>query len=665
MLGMGILHWFSSGIPGNEKIWMLSLAMLFGGLCFAAGWLPFHAVRSVNRKGLIITLAVAAAIALGTISFILPGMMPEMLSGGRFNATATVMNFVSGLFFVAAAAFFVARYIAARNSQDLLFFYFSGLTGVAELAFRFGREWGGQWWAWHTFRLAGCVALLAYAVLSLKKSEDKNKITDENFRNILRTSMDGFFTIDSEGRFIGANDVYCLFIGYDREEILRMTIRDIECDENPEEVARHMKKIIETGSDRFETHHRRKDGQIINIEASVHYLPQGQFFVFVHDIRARKQMLAALQRSEEELSAILENIPLATAIMDARLCAVRANAAMVGLARYTEDVEGQCIGRIFRCLYYSFDPAGCGKHPLCQTCTGRALLTDTLENQRNHFQEEWKLPARIGNEVQERDVLVSTVTLPAERKLVLLCLEDVSARKKLHQQLIMNDRLASIGLLASGVAHEIGNPLTIIAGYANTIPLMDDLPEGAKEGLKIITEESMRAGDILKNLLTFARAESVTKERLNVNGSIRRVLELRAHEQKVNNITTKLNLAPDLPEIFGNRTQLEQVFYNIVVNAEFSMVDSHKQGNLTVTSMSDGCIVRIAFADDGAGISEENLSRIFTPFFTTKKIGQGTGLGLSICLGIVADHGGRLWAESDAGKGATFFIELPVSNGQR
>ena len=140
------------------------------------------------------------------------------------------------------------------------------------------------------------------------------------------------------------------------------------------------------------------------------------------------------------------------------------------------------------------------------------------------------------------------------------------------------------------------------------------------------------------------------------------VLELRAHEQNTHNIRVDARLSPDLPEILGNSSQLEQVFFNIVINAEFFMLEAHGKGRLNIITEPMGDSVRATFADDGPGISPENMRRLFTPFFSTKEAGKGTGLGLSICHGIITEHGGRIWAESKPGNGSTFVIELPVLN---
>ena len=139
------------------------------------------------------------------------------------------------------------------------------------------------------------------------------------------------------------------------------------------------------------------------------------------------------------------------------------------------------------------------------------------------------------------------------------------------------------------------------------------------------------------------------------------MLELRAYEQKVNNIQVNTQFAPDLPEITADGFQLQQVLINIIINAEHFMIEAHRRGTFTITTERVGDIIRASFADDGPGIAEKNLGHLFDPFFTTKEVGKGTGLGLSISYGIITEHGGRIYAESELGKGATFIIELPIS----
>ena len=136
---------------------------------------------------------------------------------------------------------------------------------------------------------------------------------------------------------------------------------------------------------------------------------------------------------------------------------------------------------------------------------------------------------------------------------------------------------------------------------------------------------------------------------------------MRAYEERVNNIEVDKHLAPDIPEIMMDPFQIQQVFLNIVVNAEFAMLEEHQRGKLIITSEKANGMVKITFTDDGPGITEANLKRIFNPFFTTKEVGKGTGLGLSICHGIITEHGGKIYVKSVKGQGATFVVELPLT----
>jgi PAS domain S-box-containing protein len=243
-----------------------------------------------------------------------------------------------------------------------------------------------------------------------------------------------------------------------------------------------------------------------------------------------------------------------------------------------------------------------------------------------------------------------------------IAVSDITELKNMQAQLMAQDRLASIGQLVSGVAHELNNPLTGVIGFSELL-LKRELPDDIKKDLKIINDEAQRTARIVKNLLTFARKQPQGKQPMDINESIQTVLELCAHEQKVSNIKVNTRLAPDLPQIMGNSSQLQQVFFNIVINAEFFMSEAHERGTMTIITERIGDSVRASLADDGPGISKESMSRLFSPFFTTKEVGQGTGLGLSICHGIITEHGGRIYAESELGKGAAFIIELPIRQG--
>ncbi|MDD5288505.1 MAG: histidine kinase N-terminal 7TM domain-containing protein [Dehalococcoidales bacterium] len=259
--------------------------------------------------------------------------------------------------------------------------------------------------------------------------------------------------------------------------------------------------------------------------------------------------------------------------------------------------------------------------------------------------------------INDVEVSVNYVEVSGGRMFVFI--RDITEHKKLQEQLLAQNQLASIGELTAGVAHELNNPLAGIVGFSELL-LKRDLPADIKTDLDIINSEAERAAKIVDHLLTFARRQPADKRPTAINEIISKTLELRAYQQKLDNIRTITHFAPDLPEIMANAFQLRQAFLNIIINAEFFMIEAHGKGTLSIRTEKTGEFVRASFTDDGPGILPENMTRLFSPFFTTKEVGKGTGLGLSICHGIISEHGGRIWAESQYGKGATFTVELPV-----
>ncbi|MDD5126681.1 MAG: histidine kinase N-terminal 7TM domain-containing protein [Dehalococcoidales bacterium] len=242
----------------------------------------------------------------------------------------------------------------------------------------------------------------------------------------------------------------------------------------------------------------------------------------------------------------------------------------------------------------------------------------------------------------------------------LVILRDITEVKRMQEQLVAQDRLASIGEFTAGIAHELNNPLSNIIGFSELLRKRE-VSSDIKADLDIVSKEAERAARIADNLLIFSRNEQGDKLPIDVNKILRKTLELRAYEQKTNNVQTIFRLSNDLPEVIGDAIQLQQVFLNIIVNAEFFMIEAHGKGTLTIVTEQADEHVKIIFKDDGPGIPQENISRLFNPFFTTKEVGKGTGLGLSICYGIVTGHGGRIWADSKPGEGATFIVELPIN----
>ncbi|MBN1375557.1 MAG: hypothetical protein JXA01_05330, partial [Dehalococcoidia bacterium] len=256
-------------------------------------------------------------------------------------------------------------------------------------------------------------------------------------------------------------------------------------------------------------------------------------------------------------------------------------------------------------------------------------------------------------------ILVANIfPMPAEN--ILLILNDVTDERERQDRLYLTDRLASIGEMAAGVAHEINNPLTSVIGLSQLLT-EQDMPADTAQDVDTIYKEALRASTVVKNLLTFARKRPAIRQQAQIHKVIEDVLQLRAYEHRINNIFITRNYAKNLPEVVIDYNQMQQVFVNIVLNSEYEMTQAHRGGSLVVSTKKLEDFIVISFTDDGPGISPEKLKRVFDPFFTTKEVGKGTGLGLSVCYGIVANHGGRIYAEANPGQGATFVIELPVT----
>jgi two-component system NtrC family sensor kinase len=233
--------------------------------------------------------------------------------------------------------------------------------------------------------------------------------------------------------------------------------------------------------------------------------------------------------------------------------------------------------------------------------------------------------------------------------------------KKAQALLIQSEKLSALGELIAGVAHELNNPLTAVMGYAQLLQGAQGISERMERDLRKIHLQAQRAARIVRSMLTFARQHRPEQRCVEVNSVLEQVLELRSYQLRVNNIRLVTDLGDEPLEVLADVNQLQQVFLNLINNAQDAIVDGPGKGQLAVTSRRVADVVRLEFADNGPGIPAEHMGNLFSPFFTTKDIGKGTGLGLSICYGIVRQHRGRIWAESEAGHGATLIVELPVS----
>ncbi|MFQ5706380.1 MAG: response regulator [bacterium] len=245
----------------------------------------------------------------------------------------------------------------------------------------------------------------------------------------------------------------------------------------------------------------------------------------------------------------------------------------------------------------------------------------------------------------------------------VIVLRDITEHHEAQEQLFLASKLASIGELASGVAHEINNPLTSIVGFAQLM-LMDETSTEKRQNLQKIYDEGLRTKYIVKNLLGFARQQTGKRDFVNVNFLIKSVINLFGKQPELNNIELSGEFCKELPPLVGDPGHLQQVFLNMVQNA-FDAIIQHKKGSFIriKTRLVNDSIIRIEIEDDGPGIPGAVQKKVFNPFFTTKEVGRGTGLGLSICHKIINSHGGTITLRSQVNKGSVFTIDLPKYKG--
>jgi two-component system NtrC family sensor kinase len=490
-----------------------------------------------------------------------------------------------------------------------------------------------------------------------KQMEEALSQSEERYRTILEEVEDAYFEVDLGGHFTFVNNSVCRDLGYSREELIGMSYKGFTIEEDIESVFRVFNEVYRTGvpNKGFPWTTIRKDGSRGSAETSISLLrnEQGETIGFRgvgRDITERKRAEEKLRQSEENYRVLFDSSVIGTIVLDAEtMRVVMANQAAATMFEFSsaEEILGANVLEFL--------------HPDDKERVLELAMKNLLEQESRQI-NDLRAITKDGREIW---VSIRGARIMHEGRLAgLISFADITEQKRQNERLMMTDRLASIGELAAGTAHELNNPLTSIIGFSELL-MEKDTPDYIRKDLAMIHSEAQRAANVTSNLLTFARKHRPVKQLTQINDVIEDVLKLRAYAHKSNCIEVERELASDLPEIPLDHFQMQQVFLNIVINAEYFMTQAHKKGTLTVTTKRQNSSVLVSFADDGPGIAAENLGRIFDPFFTTKEAGKGTGLGLSICHGIVAEHGGQICATSQPGKGAIISVELPINGNNR
>jgi len=489
---------------------------------------------------------------------------------------------------------------------------------------------------------------LSIEIIGRKRSEAALLKERENFRNSFERSPFGVQIISFQGNIVFVNHTMLNMWGY--RTIEQLSSVPMQQSFSPESISlmREMQKLINSGivPPTHELSMICSNGQsrIVRIYSKDIIWNGERCIQMLHeDITERKQMENELKKSEEKFAKIFRNSPDPIALIsknDGRI--VEVNESFLHMTGYKPN---EVIGLTTLDLNLWCNQADRNRYFDQQLSYGEA----------SNLEVDMRMKS---GEVRNCVVLGEVLELP-DGKHILSIIRDITEQKKMQENLMATDRLASIGELASGMAHELNNPLTAVIGFSELL-LEEPLPDNIKEDVEMMCREAKRTAEVVKNMLTFARKHPAAKQPASINTIIVKTLEIRKYDQNLNNITVVQQFEEGLPEIQVDFFQLQQVFLNIIINAEYFMKEAHGGGTLKITTQISGDYIKISLTDNGPGITKDNLNRIFNPFYTTKPIGKGTGLGLSICHGIVTGHGGKIYAESEEGQGATFIVELPI-----
>jgi PAS domain S-box-containing protein len=483
----------------------------------------------------------------------------------------------------------------------------------------------------------------------LKDISDRLEV-EQRYRELFDNIQEGLFFSTPDGRFIEVNDALVRMLGYgSREELLQVDVRTqvYFSADGHQELARQMEEhgVVRNHEETL----RRRDGSVVYVLINAFAVcdTQGrvtQFRGLMLDISGLKNFQAELQRERDFSGKILNNTQSLILVAD--------TAGLISYAnRRWHDMgyeQKQLLGRPLEHLVA----------PARRTILTEALSATLAGRQVDNLELQiLRGDGRIGhfsvNLSPMRDEQSHVISL-------VVVMTDVTDAASLQSKLMHAEKMAAVGQLVSGVAHEVNNPLTAILGFADLLMENPELPESARKDMRVILQEAQRTKQIVQNLLSFARQMPPQRKALQLNPILRRTVQLRSYDFQSHGVEVIEHLDQELPSVIGDSHQLQQVFLNILNNAYDAVGETGRPAKIEITTTRKGNSVEILFRDNGPGISHPD--RIFDPFFTTKEVGKGTGLGLSICYGIVHEHGGEILCQNNTGgPGATFVVRLPAT----
>jgi two-component system NtrC family sensor kinase len=481
----------------------------------------------------------------------------------------------------------------------------------------------------------------------LKDITDSHE-AERRYRELFGNIQEGLFFATPDGRFVEVNDSLVRMLGYaSREELLQADIRTQIYPSADQYQAFAEKMQQQGGVKNHEEALRRKDGTPVYVLINGFAVRDSygrilQYRGLMLDISGLKTFQTELQRERDFSGKILNHTQSLILVVDKSGTISYANRRWYDMGYEQRQMLGLPLRELVSpTRRHQLDEA------LDVTLQGQQVDNLDLQILRQDS-SIGQFSVNLSPMRDEQGVVNSVVVV----------MTDVTDAATLQAKLMHAEKMAAVGQLVSGVAHEVNNPLTAILGFADLLMDNNDLPEAVRRDLRVILQEAQRTKQIVQNLLSFARQMPPQRTAVQLNAILRRTVQLRAYDFNSHGVEVIEHFDESLPDVIGDSQQLQQVFLNIVNNAYDAVHEGGNKGRIEIMTTRRGKFVEVWFRDNGHGISHPE--RIFDPFFTTKEVGKGTGLGLSICYGIVREHGGEILCQNNIdGPGATFIVRLP------
>jgi len=488
--------------------------------------------------------------------------------------------------------------------------------------------------------------IVGASILGRDITEQREK--ELRFTELFETLQEGVYFSTPEGKLLDANPALVSMLGYlEKRDLLSVEAEALNLDGGPPVLGR---AVDDRGGVRTrEIKLRRKDGTAaVFLDSSrAVWDASGNIIRYqgtLVDITEKRKMEWELHQQEEFRSRLLEGFPDLILVVDLEERYTFVSSRAQSLLGYRpEKMLGKKISETEN---HSPDLVS-----LYQTLVSGDQAFGAAEFGMRHRDGNGRTMRAAGSQLVDGEGKISGA---------IFSLRDITIERKLEQQIVESERLAAMGAMIGGVAHELNNPLTSILGVSE---LLQDTEtnETARKQLAMLQQQARRAAEIVQNLTYFSRPPAPGKSRINLVEVVERTLNLHAYSLRKNNITIDFLKEAGIPYALGDPHQLMQVFLNLIVNAEQAIRELRDRGTLRIRLGKGDKVVWVSFHDDGPGIPKENLPSIFDPFYTTKRPGRGTGLGLSICKSVMKEHNGTVEAANSSEGGALFTVTLPVA----